>query len=269
MWNRLQVEKLPKNLTSKLNTIKKMNDEINICYSKSELEHIYSHYDVKHTYCSLHTEGSTLTFEETQAIYDKAIPNNVSYKEFMECSNLREAILYVKKMSSSTSLLTEDFILTLHRILGAGLLDHTMAGNYRTIRNMIGRGNYETAQINQISKLMKQLVDISNSIENPIVRAAWTSYNFVSIHPFVDYNGRLSRLLETFILTSSDYPTVYLPEEKISEYMTILRNGQESEDSTNVKYIDFMSELVLKSLQIAKGEPSPTQQKPVSKITKF
>lgn len=249
MWNMLCVDKIPSNLTSKLNTIKKINEEINLCYTKDELQHIYAEYDYLHVYNSLRTEGSTLTLDEVKSISSDETPILIDDKQYMECYNLYQALIYTKHMASIATTLTEQFILELHRILSTHLLNDTTAGHYRTVRNMIGNGNYETAQINQVPKLMKQLVNISNSIDNPIVRAAWTSYNLVSIHPFVDYNGRLSRLLEIFTMMSSGYQMIYLPQDKVSEYLSIIQNGQIQSRTTNVEYIDFISNLLTKSLQ--------------------
>lgn len=166
----------------------------------------------------------------------------------IEYFNLDNALNYVVNLVENKVPLTKKVMLDIHRILSNSLLSDNYSGNVRDCPNFIGNGNYRTAQVNQINKLLDGLFDTIDKIENPIVKAAYFSYNLVSIHPFVDFNGRLSRLCESYILMYYGYPIISLDDNDIDKYMKLIRVGQENEDSIHMKYIEFVANKVLEGL---------------------
>lgn len=222
---------------------------INSCYTKDELYSIYQYIDIKHINSSLITEGTWSTYDTTSLIMSGVMPNNIEYRAFMECNNLCLAIKYVMNNLRNNIDLNEDILFNLHSILGHGLLDIKNCGNYRVVQNYIGRGNYMTATPSQINKLMKDLFIKVNQIDNVVMKASYFSYNFVSIHPFIDFNGRLSRLCESYILMQNGYAPIYLSEEKIPLYMQLIRDGQEAGDRVNVAYMKFIYDIELEIMQ--------------------
>ena len=253
MWKNLIIPKMNPKLITQLSYLKKLKEECEICFTRVELQNYYEYMDIKHIHSSLQAEGTKISEDDTRFIYENTMPSsNVEMREFKECLNLSNAVRCMNNISG-TNPLTEPVLLRLHEILGANILNTGLknyAGVYRDKKVEIGRGNYLTAQVNQIDKLMKILFEKMELIENPVVKAAWFSYNLVSIHPFIDFNGRLSRLCESYILLNAGYPVISLPNSSsIRTYMTLIRDGQEAGDSINYPYIDFTIHRVLNQLE--------------------
>lgn len=253
MWKNLIIPKMNPKLLTQLSYLRKLKEECEICFTRAELHNHYEYMNIKHIHSSLQAEGTKISEDDTRFIYENIMPSSdVEMREFKECLNLSNAVKCMNNISGSKPL-TESTLLRLHEILGANILNTGLknyAGVYRDKRVEIGRGNYLTAQVNQIYKLMKALFEKMELIENPIVKAAWFSYNLVSIHPFIDFNGRLSRLCESYILINAGYPVISLPDSlSIRTYMSLIRDGQEAGDPINYPYIDFTIHRVLNQLE--------------------
>ena len=198
--------------------------------------------DARHAYGSLKTEGSTLTFVETSMIMRGEFPRNGSMKnrDISEAVGLAAALKEVRYLVDSTVPFSEDIVKRIHKTCSNGLLNPASCGVYKTSPNYIGRGNYITAAPNQVNKLMRQLFEAILKEFNPIIRAAFFGFNYVSIHPFIDFNGRTSRLFECYILAESGMPFISLKDGDIQTYLNILMKGQEEGKAYYEPYIEFI-----------------------------
>ncbi|KAN0025340.1 hypothetical protein ACTFIU_003601 [Dictyostelium citrinum] len=112
--------------------------------------------------------------------------------------------------------LSEELILKTHQILMDGLKREdgvdSNAGSYRTCPITVGRSGIPCTDPEYIEKKIKEIINIynqQNELEkgnDPFYNATKLKYNFLHIHPFVDGNGRLSRLLLNWSLLSSGLP---------------------------------------------------------------
>ncbi len=248
MWNNFKLPKLTSNLLSKLKFIENKKNMVDALYDVDGYRRYYEYIDIKHITASLNTEGTYISEEQTRLIMNKTMPNPITYKSFIECNNLCNAVQYMNELVYNNMFLDYNILLQLHKILSASLLNEHNSGKIRTQKVFIGNGNYEPAQINQIDKLLKKLFLTINEIDNPIVKASYFSYNLVSIHPFIDFNGRLSRLCESYILMYYKHPVITLKEENIQQYMNLIREGQEKVYSINLPYINFIADMVIERL---------------------
>ena len=159
---------------------------------------LYHETQVKLTYNSNHMEGSTLSEEQTRYIFETKtlgqLAPSVKVDDVIETQNHFRCIDYV--IERATEPLSEQFILTLQRILKEGT-EHARvygAGVYKTKPNTVG--GVETESPVDVPKAMQKLIKWYNSLKvvtfEDIVEF---HYQFESIHPFQDGNGRVGRLI--------------------------------------------------------------------------
>ena len=159
---------------------------------------LYHETQVKLTYNSNHMEGSTLSEEQTRYIFETKtvgqLAQSVKVDDVIETQNHFRCIDYV--IERATEPLSEQFILSLQRILKEGT-EHARvygAGVYKTKPNTVG--GVETENPVDVPKAMQKLIKWYNSLKvvtfEDIVEF---HYQFESIHPFQDGNGRVGRLI--------------------------------------------------------------------------
>ncbi len=248
MWHDIADISKKKLEVNYLKQLEKKKDLIHAAYDKDYLERYMEHFDIKHIKSSLYTEGTMLSDDDTREIYESIMPRDTGFREFLECHNLCVASKLARSRALGGIPLTYDGLMSLHLAIASNLLSQENSGKIRNRMVRIGNDNYQVAAINQIDKLLKRLLEKCMNIENAVVRAAFFSYNLVSIHPFVDYNGRTSRLCESYILLGDGYFPVELKEDEVRTYMDLIRNGQERNDMVNYEYITFFSGLVNRRL---------------------
>ena len=195
--------------------------------------------DARHAYGSLKTEGSTLTFDQTSMILRGELPHGAENRAVIEAISLSHSLREVRELIGVVPF-SEEVVKRIHKTCSNGLLKTDECGEYRKRPNFIGRGNYLTAAPNQIGKLMHRLFEAIDGETNPIIKAAFFGFNYVSIHPFIDHNGRISRLFECYILGEAGLPFISLREENIEEYLTLLREGQERGKAYYEPYVEFI-----------------------------
>ncbi len=159
---------------------------------------LYHETQIKLTYNSNHIEGSKLTEEQTRYIFETktvgTLPSNVQIDDIIETNNHFKCIDYV--IENAMNELSEDFILTLQKILKTGT-EHAQiygAGKYKTFPNAVG--GIETTNPANVADEMKKLISWYNSIKKVTFEdIVEFHYRFETIHPFQDGNGRIGRLI--------------------------------------------------------------------------
>lgn len=159
---------------------------------------LYHETQIKLTYNSSHIEGSKLTEEQTRYIFETKtvgeLPSNVLIDDIIESNNHFKCIDYVIKYA--TEKLTEEFILSLQRILKEGTEHDKTYGldKYKSLPNTVG--GIETASPNSVAGEMKKLLAWYNGLKKvTFENIVEFHYRFESIHPFQDGNGRIGRLI--------------------------------------------------------------------------
>ena len=165
------------------------------------------------THYSTQIEGNLLTKEEVRKVAEGkkgGFPGRE--RDEREVRNYFKALEYVERELRANSELTEKLLMTIHSLVFVGT---KKASPYREGQNVIkdgqtGRIVYIPPEAHDVAPLMKGLVDwINKSIEEqelpaPII-AGLAHYQFATIHPYYDGNGRTARLLTTFILHKTGY----------------------------------------------------------------
>ncbi|PIU03489.1 Fic family protein [Candidatus Shapirobacteria bacterium CG08_land_8_20_14_0_20_39_18] len=169
---------------------------------------------VELTYSSNAIEGNTLTRLETAEVIEKGISaalTGKSLQDQLEAINHAKAVEFIKtlaKEEKSHQFITEQDIKAIHKIILTGINDE-WAGRYRE---------------SDMTEFIQWLETQQNI--HPFRVAADAHFKFVSIHPFVDGNGRTARLLMNLILIINGYPMAIIRNENRTEYLDAVNTGQ-------------------------------------------
>ncbi|MEE1314532.1 MAG: Fic family protein [Faecalimonas sp.] len=180
-------------------------------------------FELTFTHNSTAIEGNTLTLLETKVVLEDGITiGGKELREMYEVINHKKAYTYVKKCITEGKALTEDIVKDLHAILMENIF---IGGIYRREEVRISGAGFTPPAGNemymQIKNFYKEL-EAKERTMNPIELSAWTHAEFVRIHPFLDGNGRTSRLLMNYQLLAHGYLPVSIAKENRLDYYNAL-----------------------------------------------
>ena len=169
--------------------------------SKSIMSRLQEQMLIEWTYNSNGIEGNTLTLRETKLVLMEGITvRNKSLTEYLETINHRDAIEFVEELATSKRKISERNIREIHSLI-LKEIDSDNAGKYRDMNVRITGSAHSPPEAIKVKELLGKFSKKTlNSKEHPVVEAALAHYGLVSIHPFVDGNGRTARLLMNLIL---------------------------------------------------------------------
>lgn len=148
-------------------------------------------------------------------------------------------------------------ILDIHRRV-LGYADPVEAGRFRATQVFVG--HHIPPHPQDVEKQMEEFVQWMNSEDasslHPVEFAALAHYKLVYIHPFVDGNGRTSRLLMNLILMQAGYPPITIRKEQRAEYYHVLEVANEGDVRPFIRFIAKCAETTLDMLLIATTEYS-------------
>ena len=187
-------------------------------------------------------EGNTLTLIETKVVLEDGIAiGGKELREIYEVINHKKAYEYVKKCIFSKKPLTENIVKDLHAILTENII---VGGIYRNEEVRISGAGFTPPLGNEMYMQIKNFYEdlkIKDMELNPIELAAWTHAEFVRIHPFVDGNGRTSRLLMNYQLLQNGYLPISVAKENRLDYYNALEKYAVNGDLTD--FADLVAEL--------------------------
>ena len=196
---------------------------------KENLENRYEAFCSLFTYNSTAIEGNTFTLQETaQLLFENITPRN-SLREINEIINHKEAFDLILKIKEDIS---KKLILKLHQIVVKNTLNKEIARQiekYRTIQVYIRGVEWSPPKPAEVPKEMRKLLlwySKNKKKTHPLLAAAYFHSAFEIIHPFVDGNGRVGRLLMNLILHKNKYPMINIPNSKRNMYYKVLQEAQ-------------------------------------------
>ena len=164
--------------------------------------------ELEYTFESNRIEGNTMTLRETDLVINEGLTiSGKSMREHLEVINHQEAIAYIKHLIEKNTTLNEREVLSIHNLILRGI-NPDDAGRYRRVQVMIKGSSYMPPQPFMVSKEMEDFFiwfETNKSSLHPIVLAAELHERLVTIHPFIDGNGRTSRLVMNLILLQNGY----------------------------------------------------------------
>ena len=176
------------------------------------------------TYHSNAIEGNRLTLLETKVVLEGIAVGGKTLKDHFEAINHRNAIYYVEDIIRKEESFSEWQIRNIHQLILKNI-DDDNAGRYRQQNVLISGASTTPPDYTLLNDKMAQLVAWYNSEAHklhPIERAAKVHADFIGIHPFIDGNGRTSRLLMNLELLKAGYPLCVITIENRLAYYEAL-----------------------------------------------
>lgn len=203
---------------------------------------------------STRIEGAQLTNAEVKDLLDNLKITNLKTRDEQEVVGYYEVLELIYESFQDIDL-TQNYIQQLHqRLLKYSDKDNRHRGKYKNLPNKVV-ANYpdgtqkvifNTTEPHLVESEMNNLLNWTNeqlkSEEiHPLIVIGLFIYEFLSIHPFQDGNGRLSRLATTYLLLKQDYQFISyvsfenLIEQKKKTYYEALMDGQKDRNTENEK----------------------------------
>lgn len=221
--------------------------------SENEVFKLKQAFDVEYTYQSNRMEGSTLSKNETYLIVNKGFTiKGKSLAEHLEAVNHQEAIDYIREVAASEMPFDKRCLLNIHSLILHGI-NRENAGRYRQEEVMISGSRFVPPSFLQVMDLMDEYFEFyrqNQDIMHPVELAAEMHERLVTVHPFIDGNGRTAGLVMNLILLRNGYPITILDSEneKRSAYYDSLEACQTGSDPEKQQFKMFIGNHVKKWL---------------------
>ncbi len=227
------------------------------------------------TYTSNAIEGNTLTRAETALVVEKGLTiGGKSITEHLEATNTAAALDFVKdQIKRKPSELKEKDLLKIHEIILSGI-NKEDAGIYRRVSVRISGSAVVLPNPKKVQDLMDDFFKWlkTETKLHAVELAAEAHYRLVTIHPFIDGNGRTARLLMNLILMMKGYPPAIIRKNDRLPYIKSLEKPQlvNGEGDSKTDYLNLIAAAVDRSLNIylkaANGEDAESEDDKLLKI---
>ena len=206
---------------------------------------------VELTFTSNGIEGNTLTRRETAMVVEKGITvGGKTLVEHLEATNHAQALDWIREqVQRSPRDIDQKDILQIYDLILKGISDKD-AGHYRSVAVRISGSTVILPNPLKVPDLMGEFIIWlkQNAKLHPVELAAEAHYRLVTIHPFVDGNGRTARLLMNLILLMSGYPAAIIRKRDRLVYISSLEKAQLG--GSKEDYLKIISSAVDRSLNI-------------------
>ncbi len=224
--------------------------------SSEVLHRIREHFRIKNIYHSNAIEGNVLAVGETREVVERGLTiTGKPLKDQAEARNLSHALDFLEKLAGDAGTpITANDVRQLHDFVLRGISDE--AGAYRSVDVRISGSEYSPPGPESVPGEMQELglwlskasVPAENAFAgvHGLLAAAAAHTWFVTIHPFVDGNGRVARLLMNLMLMRYGYPIAIITKEDRLRYYDAL---EESQASDLTPFVILVSECMEESLE--------------------
>ncbi|UUF12704.1 MULTISPECIES: Fic family protein [Flavobacterium] len=208
--------------------------------------------ELEYTFESNRIEGNTMTLRETDMVINEGLTiSGKSMREHLEAINHQEAIGFIKDLMSKNNSLNERDLLSIHNLILRGIIPED-AGRYRKVQIMIQDSSHMPPQPLLVQQEMEEYFiwyEINKNKLHPVILAAEMHERLATIHPFIDGNGRTSRLIMNLILMQKGYLIANIKgdyENRIRYYQS-LETAQTKKDKED--FLLFIAQTQKESLE--------------------
>ena len=169
-------------------------------------------------------------------------------KDHTEAVNHQQAIDFIRELVDGSEPFNKQALLDIHALVLQGL-DRNNAGRYRRDRVRIAGSRHVCPNPLKIPEMMDdyfKFYETNKEKMHPVELAAEMHERLVTIHPFIDGNGRTARLVMNLILLNAGYPITVISADKNkrADYYTSLEEAQISDPRDNIKFKRLICESV-------------------------
>jgi len=191
----------------------------------------------KFTYNTQRIEGSTLSLKDTANLLERGItPSSKPIRDVKEAEAHKKVFFQMLDYNKDLNL---QIILKWHNELMKETAKD-IAGKIRNHNVSISQSKFKPPMYIELDFLLKEFFDWYNKEKkkiHPIELASLIHLKFVTIHPFTDGNGRISRLIMNFVLKKFNFPLLDIPYTKRNSYYNALERSQiKKEDNIFIQW---------------------------------
>jgi Fic family protein len=187
-------------------------------------------FTIQFTYDTQRIEGSTLTLRETADLLERGIaPKGKPIHDIKEAEAHRKIFLEMLNLKGDFSL---SLVLEWHK----ELFEQTkpdIAGKIRNYQVRISGSKFQPPYPVEIYPMLRDFFkwyQKNKNVLHPVELTGLVHLKFVTIHPFADGNGRISRLMMNFVLQKFGYPFLNIPYKNRNSYYNALERAQIKRD---------------------------------------
>ncbi len=221
-------------LKQKYDSLKKGKDSLlNIIEEVELAESVYN---------SNAIENSTLTLPDTEKILlDLEVSKNYSLREVFEAKNLARVYEYIRKKKDSI-ILNQETILFIHSLLLGGINDD-IAGRFRKENEYVRVGKHVAPAPEHVLRMTEVLLNEykSDHTTNIFSKIAYFHLQFETIHPFVDGNGRIGRVLINLQLQEFGYPNIIIRDKEKHLYYKTFSYFRDKKSTKEMEQIIYLA----------------------------
>ena len=208
-----------------LETIQKNYSKRNQTIDKKILDNENHGLKITHTYSTQKIEGSTMTLGQTRKLLEEKLsPKDTLIEDINEAKQLAEIF---DEMLITKEGISKKMILNWHERLFEKT-DANNAGSFRRVNVQPYLGKTQYVLWDEVIPEIEKLVNWYNKNKkkmNPVELSARFHRKFELIHPFIDGNGRIGRLLMIFILHKNEYPMINVDPKEKQTYINKLESS--------------------------------------------
>ena len=224
--------------------------------SPEVLNKLRKYFRIKNIYHSNAIEGNSLDVGETRLVVEQGLTlTGKPLKDQAEAKNLSAALDFLEELAGNPERpITESDVRQIHFLVLTGI-DGANAGKYRTVPVEIGGPQFKPTGPEFVPSEMKLFGDwlqeasvpgTAFAPEEAILAASAAHTWFVTVHPFIDGNGRVARLLMNLMLMRFGFPIAVISRDDRLRYYDALEISQSSDLTA---FVALVSECLEESLE--------------------
>lgn len=211
-----------------------------------QVEEVEEKFALLYTYDAVGMEGhNRIPYEDVQRLSEAKALLEYSEREQKEILNHLQAFEFVKKEAQEKKSFNEEKLKDIHEILVEGIFQ---GGVYRNVNiNIFGASHQPPDHIKVYDRMSRFFREIDSFKGTCLEKATYAHASIAKIHPFVDANGRLAKLVLNYFLIKGGYLPITIPLDLRETYINRLESFKSEKDLKPLT--QFFKDLLIKQYE--------------------